>query len=385
MLTQATGANPAYPFGNVDMLFFGDFYQFPPIKDYALYDAWKEGRKVSNKRGEAQKEAIFNIWRNLNHVVLLDEQMRVQDQRYLEFLNRLRESECTQSDVEMLNRRVIGHHVDITSISNNPIVVPGNELGMEINKTFANRHSENKRVFVTRAKDTYNKGKPLPRDLADLIKDKPHTSTGQLPGELPLYVGMPIFISNNIATELGITNGTKGVVKAIHLQNGKSISEEDTGFHLVEFEDMDYVIAELEDVTATPLRGLQPNHIPIFPQKSKKPFEVQLKSFNRKGKRKKIKVTRKQFPIVPRFGMTGHKSQGQTLGKAIIDLVPNPKNNGRQEDVSFPYVPTSRVRRLDDLTILREFPASVILKPKENRARKAMMDHFKDIDLCKGL
>ena len=68
-----------------------------------------------------------------------------------------------------------------------------------------------------------------------------------------MYVGMPIFISNNIATELGITNGTKGVVKAIHLQNGKSISEEDTGFHLPEFKDMDYVIAELEDVTVTPL------------------------------------------------------------------------------------------------------------------------------------
>ena len=255
---------------------------------------------------------------------------------------------------------------------------------MEINKTFAIRHSENKRVFVTRAKDTYNKGKSLPRDLADLIKDKPHTSTGQLPGELPLYVGMPIFISNNIATELGITNGTKGVVKAIHLQNGESISEEDIGFHLVEFRDLDYVIVELEDVTVTPLRGLQPNHIPIFPQKGKG-FKVQLKGFNKKGKRKEITVTRKQFPIVPRFGMTAHKSQGQTLGKAIIDLVPNPKNNGRQEDVSLPYVPASRVRRLEDLTILREFPASVILKPKENPARQAMMDHFKDIDLCKGM
>ena len=71
---------------------------------------------------------------------------------------------------------MIGHHVDITTISNNPIIVPGNELGMEINKLFAYRHSQNKRVFVTKAKDTYNKGKSLPRDLADMIKDKPHTT-----------------------------------------------------------------------------------------------------------------------------------------------------------------------------------------------------------------
>ena len=140
---------------------------------------------------------------------------------------------------------------------------------------------------------------------------------------------------------------------------------------------------ELEDVTVTALRGLQPNHIPIFPQTGKG-FKVQLKGFNKKGKRKEITVTRKQFPIVPRFGMTAHKSQGQTLRKAIIDLVPNPKKNGRP-DVSLAYVPSSRVRRLDDLTILREFPASVILNPQENPAREAMMAHFKDIDLCKDM
>ena len=187
-MTLATGANPAYAFGNVDLLFFGDFYQFPPILDPPLYNAWKQGRKVSNSKGEAQKEAIMNVWKNLTHVVLLDEQMRVQDSAYLELLNRLREGKCTQSDVEMLNKRVIGHHVDITSISQNPIIVPGNELGMEISRLFAYRHSKNKQIFVTKAKDTYDKGKQLPEDVADMIKDRPHTQTNQLPGELPLYV-----------------------------------------------------------------------------------------------------------------------------------------------------------------------------------------------------
>ena len=378
-LTLATGANPAYAFGNVDLLFFGDFYQFPPILDPPLYNAWKQGRKVSNKKGEAQKEAIMNVWKNLTHVVLLDEQMRVQDSAYLELLNRLREGKCTQSDVEMLNRRVIGHHVDITSISQNPIIVPGNELGMEINKLFACRHSQNKQVFVTKAKDTYDKGKPLTRELADMIKDLAHTKTNQLPGELPLYVGMPICISNNIAVELGLTNGTSGIVKAIHLQNAETISEQDTGFHHVDFTDNDCIIVELYDVAVTPLRGLQPNHIPVFPQSGD--FQVKLK---KKGKVQKISVKRNHFPIVPRFSVTSHKSQGLTLEKAIVDLVPNPKYKGPVE-VCHSYVPLSRVRRLEDSTILREFPASVILKPAENEARTAMMNHFKEIDLCKGM
>ena len=95
-------------------------------------------------------------------------------------------------------------------------------------------------------------------------------------------------------------------------------------------------------------------------------------------------MNRTHFPIVPRFSVTGHKSQGLTLGKAIIDLVPNPKYKGSME-VSFSYVPLSRVRRLEDLTILREFPASVILNPKANEARTAMMNYFKEKDLCKGM
>ena len=381
-LTLGTGANAAYAFGDVDMLFFGDFYQFPPILDSPLYNAWKQGRKVSNSKGEAQKEAIMNVWKNLTHVVLLDEQMRVQDSAYLELLNRLREGKCTQSDVEMLNKRVIGHHVDITSISQNPIIVPGNELGMEINRLFAYRHSQNKQIFVTKAKDTYNKGKRLPRELADMIKDKPHTKTNQLPGELPLFVGMPIYISNNIAVELGLTNGTSGMVKAIHLQNVETISEQDTGFHHVQFTDTDCIIVELDDIEAIQLRGLQPNHIPIFPQSGS--FQVELKRKKTSGKVKKISVNRTHFPIVPRFSVTGHKSQGLTLEKAIVDLVPNPKYKGSVE-VSHSYVPLSRVRRLEPLTILREFPASVILKPAENEARTAMMIHFKEVDLCKGM
>ena len=79
-----------------------------------------------------------------------------------------------------------------------------------------------------------------------------------------MFVGMPIYISNNIATELGLTNGASGIVKAICLQNGDNISKDDTCFHHVEFKDMNCMVVELNDVTVKPLRGLQPNQILIF-------------------------------------------------------------------------------------------------------------------------
>ena len=54
--------------------------------------------------------------------------------------------------------------------------------------------------------------------------------------------------------------------------------------------------------------------------------------------------------------MTTHKSQGQTLGKIIIDLVipPGPV------EVASVYVPLSRVKRLDDLLTIRPFEFATI-------------------------
>ena len=130
---------------------------------------------------------------------------------------------------------------------------------------------------------------------------------------------------------------------------------------------------ELNDISVKPLDGLPPNHVPIAPMK-------QSFSVNMPGKQKQVSVNRCHFPLVPRFSCTAHKSQGQTLSKAVVDLVPVRKN----VDIEFAYVPLSRVRRLEDLTILRPFNESV-LKAKVNEACAAMMDEFKAKDKCRDM
>ena len=375
-LTKAKHAVASDPFGGVDIIFFGDFIQFPPIMDAPLYSGWKNGSiRSTNLQAEVKKQLGINLWRQVNQVVLLDEQMRIKDKAYQDLLNRLREGKCTDSDIAMLNKRVIGNFSgNISSISGNRIITPGNELVMEINKMFASHHSRDKKVFVTTAKDSIKK-KKLPTDLANKIKDYPATWTKGLPGELPMYVGMPVYLTQNIAVELGLTNGSTGIIRAIHLRNGEMIGE-DTGFHHVEFEDTDCIVVELDDITVKPLRGLDPNQIPIFPKKGN--FSVSVK-----GRKKGISVNRCHFPIVPRFACTAHKSQGMTLDKAIVDLVPQPTLKS-PVDINFAYVPLSRVRRLEDITILRPFNADV-MKVKPNPACLAMMDHFKTMDKCKDM
>ena len=182
---------------------------------------------------------------------------------------------------------------------------------------------------------------------------------------------MPVIVTTNIKTELGITNGTEGVVRLIHFKNGEMINE-DTGIHYLE-EHPDYIIVELDDINVKPLDGLPLNHIPIVPKK--KSFSVYMP-----GKQKDVSVNRTHFPLVPRFSCTAHKSQGKTLSKAIVDLVPLKRGVG----IEFAYVPLSRVRRLADLTILRPFNPS-ILRAKVNKGCAAMMEEFRRRDLCRDI
>ena len=66
-------------------------------------------------------------------------------------------------------------------------------------------------------------------------------------------------------------------------------------------------------------------------------------------------VRRLQIPLVPDYGTTAHGSQGATLDSVMVDL--NLPDNG---DGTAAYVALSRVRRREDLSILRAFdPDSV--------------------------
>ena len=382
-LTTAKCANKDLPFGGVDMIFFGDFIQFRPVKDTPLYSGWNMKNKTRSKpkkaskkdQSEINKDIGAHLWTQVNFIILLDEQMRVQDKKYLEMLNRLREGECNDRDVEMLNGRVVGNTVNLTSIEDNPIIAPGNDVVTAVNDLFVAHHSLERKVYVSIAQDYIGRNKKkVPEKVARKYEKWPNTKTDQLPRELKLYIGMPVVVSKNIHTELGMTNGTKGVVRSIHLKKEESVvSGYPDNFQYLQHTP-DCIIVELDDINVKPLDGLPANHVPIVPQRGS--FQVHV------GGKEAVSVNRRHFPLVPRFSCTAHKSQGETLSKAIVDLVPQPGK--KNVEIEHAYVPLSRVRRLEDLTILRTFDPSV-LKAKVNEDCAAMMKEFKARDLCKDM
>ena len=268
----------------------------------------------------------------------------------------------------VLSSRVIGCNVSSPMSTNDPIIVPGNELVREINNVFINNHAISSKVYVSTAADVVKK--KLDENEVSTLNSLPSTKTDGLLGQLPLYQGMPVFLTRNISTELGLTNGTTGVISS--LPKIQDPSPNPVGVVPLK-ESLPCVIVKFNDVSLPKLTGLDQNHVPIFPVHG---------SFTIKSGKKSLTVKRNHFPLVPAFACTAHKSQGQTLSSIVIDLIP-PKGM-KNINLSFIYVPLSRVRRLVDLTILRPFAESILNLSLDSDC-KAMMEDFENRDLCKHM
>ncbi|KAF6755635.1 hypothetical protein DFP72DRAFT_811382, partial [Ephemerocybe angulata] len=169
------------------------------------------------------------------------------------------------------------------------------------------------------------------------------TNSGSLPGVLPLYIGMPVILRMcNLSTELGITNGSQGVLRKL-------------------------VTEELEDRTLVPkvaivhfpnskvkLDGLPDGHFPIEPVSWS--FAIQTPSPQRDDEtnRLNLRIRRYQLPIQPAFAITGQSSQGKTLPSVLVSL---------HEGGFGAYVAASRAQNRHGLAILHPVELKDLNKP----------------------
>ena len=250
---------------------------------------------MCTSQSDILKQLGMTLWKQLTHLVLLTEQMRVTDKVYRELLNRLREGESTMNDFIVLSSRVVGNSLRMGSISmNDPIVVPGNKLRREMNNLFITHYSTFCKVFVSKATDSCKRGK-LSDEHKEIMKILPCTQSDGLPGELPLFVGMPVFLTKNVSTDLGLTNGTTGIIHQIALQSSERV-EDTLGVQALSYLPQ-YVVLECNDLLMNPLNGLLPNHVPILPVDG-------VFSIRKTATHERLTISRKQFPLEPAFSST---------------------------------------------------------------------------------
>ena len=117
IICSAKHVDPQVPFGGVNVIFFGDYLQYRPVYDSPLHTDKKQAK--SSSESEIQQRVARSLILQINCVVKLTQQMRTEDLRYLQLLDRLRCGQCNYDDYELLQTRVIGQS-SIESLHDSP-------------------------------------------------------------------------------------------------------------------------------------------------------------------------------------------------------------------------------------------------------------------------
>ncbi|CAF4921564.1 unnamed protein product, partial [Rotaria sp. Silwood1] len=267
-----------------------------------------------------------------------------------------------------------------------PILVFRNTLRTQINnRAVLNKAMEmGHRPIVCVAQDYINNTAIDDVRLRKAILELPDNKAEHLPGYLPLVPGMPVLLTENIATELGLSNGTRGIFRQlVYDECFDDIQFDETLFpkHTKFITQPKYALVEFSSCKPDcGLNELETKVIPISVSEQTFLFDIKellsetvSKAAKMAKQTTKISIKRKALPLIPAYSIKTHKSQGQTLGKIIVDLVTPP---GPVEVASI-YVPLSRVKRLDDLLIVRPFEfSSLQVKPSA-----AQLQELKRLDM----
>ena len=195
------------------VIFIGDFFQFPPVLGPAL---WREPR-----RGMDEDENGRLLWHQFKEVIILDEQMRQQeeDAPFRDLLSRARKGTLTEADRSFLNSKTITSLVS-PQLEDATTVVKLNSLRHQVNRVrleeFARTRCQNIYIFPARHTRTRSTG-PMNLRLraGDLLQQSDQGTKVPFPGLFLYTPNMPAVILTNICTPLGLVNGASGAATGI--------------------------------------------------------------------------------------------------------------------------------------------------------------------------
>jgi hypothetical protein len=174
-----------------------------------------------------------------------------------------------------------------------------------------------------------------------------------LPDTIKIAIGMKVMVTQNVKTDLDITNGARGTITGLVLHPDEPpISNEAivTLKHLPAF-----IFIKLNRTRATQLQGLPDSVIPV--ETITKTFQIKVKT--PKGKDVNRTVCRRQFPITASYAFTDYRSQGQTISHVLIDIATPPSGELNLFNL---YVALSRSSGWSTIRLLHDFDDELFKK-----------------------
>jgi GTPase SAR1 family protein len=340
-------ADSTIAIGGMNVLLMGDFHQFPPVghSNASLYSS--QNPRLNCAIGE-------NIYNQFDTVIELVQQKRITDPVWLEVLQNVRMGDCTPENLSEIRRLVLTNPAcDIPDSLDTPwndaiLVTPRNCVRTIWNEAKLKEHCARTGnvLYIVDAEDTAGKNRrPLSAKERLTVAKMDIDVTESLENWVYLAVGMKAMVTKNIATDVGLANGSRGTIVNIVLDGRETTGPNnivDGAVHLTYPPAM--VLFEPNDGPSfETFPGLKAGQVPIFPAEVK---------FNIGDAKDRTKISRCQFTLTAAYAFTDHKAQGQTLSFVIIDI-------GKLK--AFPvnqfaaYVALSRSRGRDTICLLRDF------------------------------
>ena len=326
------------PFGNRSIVIMGDFAQLEPVGGLPLYCPYRERRNIS-----PQQLAGYEAYALFTSVLCLKRSMRQEGCNLLrEILDQMGNGPISESQYEILKQRNYDSidHMEFAAATYLCARKRDYKTHNE-NKILAN---PNPRVEV-RAENTPPSARCASEDTAGL------------PNNIFLAEGMEVMLTANVALHLGLSNGTKGVVKGIIYFTD---NETEIPTVLVSFPSYQGTHGCLDETT------FGPNKVyPVGP-------------ISRSWKHTATTMyTRRMLPLMPAYAFSIHRGQGQTLGLTILNLGPQEYSAG------LTYTALSRARQLDHLAF-RPMPTRDRLNQFSKNAKFGHMKRDKAAKVAKS-
>ena len=353
------------PFGGVQLIVSGDFYQLPPVKPFkTCYHCGKDmtqpragdGRLLMDQYECRPCKTILHnhekwafcaeAWWRCGFKCVQLEQVHRQDARtdavFLDFLNRHRKGGgMTEADEDLL----IDHDCDVGEGAVK--MYPFRRKVDDINDYELNRLPDDEKAYGCLDGSEWDQERHP--DLADrferVSEDDARSPFRAFVGgdrhrfedRLKLKKNMPVLLLSNLAPGYGLVNGSRGTIvdfepftasntsPRAYIDEHAEYRQNEVGEYMEKVANRVWPVVRFENGYVQTIYA----HCEVTELGTDEPYSL---------------MSRTQIPLMAGWAITVHKSQGMTLAQAIVDL------DGAWES-GHSYVATSRVKSLRGLKV----------------------------------